>query len=347
MTLPVAAEQLPIFGRKYKLQVLTQDSQQTVLTVSDSAFEPEALRITFDVEMTAWQVLWTAQIVIYNLNFAVTDALLGQGVPAPIPGGQTPIRKNMRVILSAGYQNGKFGTIWDGYVLQALFERENQVDFKVTLTCVLGLYTVNKNFVSMTYTAELSSQMNTVRAMAGNSFSKIPVANLSPALATKGPLPRGRVVFGSPAKYLNEIAADNDMSWWLDSKGLNMGKIDEDIAQVATTAQVFTPTTGIIGTPTQTEGGVQVRLLLDPTVDIRKPIRCIHLDSTQIRQLPQHIGHLPPYLSTDGTYAVVRVRHTGDSRGQAWYTDCDCSLLAQNILAQRLRGLQQASEWIF
>jgi hypothetical protein len=335
----MSATSNPLFGRKFQLQI--KSASGTVITIPDPASGPNdpSLRVTFDVQTRAWKDLWSAQIVIYNLNEQVSNFILGQGQnsssqPAPSATGQAPpISQSMEVTLSAGYESpGKYGIIWDGYVLQPLFERENQVDFKVTLNCVLGLLSVGRNSYGNTISANTLSQMQIVQNMASGAYHPISLGTISPNLNKT--LPRAKTVFGSPRKILDEIARDNNMQWWLGQRGLlNVGKVDEDLTASLAAATVYTPTTGIVGTPQQTQFGVNFRVLLDPTVIVKKPLMCVNIDNTQIRQALKQVGVLQGILSQDGTYVVIGARYLGDTRGQNWYTDITGSLLAQDKMA--------------
>ena len=294
----------PLYGRKYQLTLKLPDSQgnQTVLDISDSSFEPGALRITFDVTTVAWQTYWSADIVIYNLDEPTgTQILSSQG---------------MEVSLSAGYQNSGYGVIWDGYVMQALWDRENVVDFKITLHCMIGFDDLTRNFINRTYAG--ISQQQLITRMAKDCFRPIGVQSISTKLDAQV-LPRGKTVFGNPKKYIDWVAADNNMMSWLTSKGLNM--TTPAAALPGGTATVYTPATGLIGTPEQTDQGVMFRVLLDSSIQIKNPLMQVKIDNTIIRQQKRNIGELPHFLDSDGQYIVTMARYVGDSRGNDWYTE--------------------------
>lgn len=331
----------PQFLRKYNLVVSSPaNSSGPPTTISfNSDGEPYALRLMFSIR-TAWFArLWEAEIVIYNPNEQTANFLLTQGntsgvAPQPSAGQQTlPLQQGMPVTLSAGYQGdgANYGVIWDGYVLQVLWERENQTDFKITLNCIIGLDTLNRSPIIGAY-GEALKQSDIVRKMANDCYHPIPIGTISPNLSDKT-LPRGKVVFGNPRKYLSEIARDNNAQWWLGPKGaLNMGKLTTDIPD--SPDLTYTPTTGLIGTPQQTQSGVNFRVLLNANVAVKNPPMVIKLDNTQIRQLMKQVGNLPPsILSQDGTYVVVGVAYHGDTRGQEWYTDVTGMLMGKDLLA--------------
>src|SRR5947209_6671930 len=104
----VTPNQNPLFGRYYKLDVSIPNGAgnggTTVLTLASNSFEPEALRMTFDVQLYAFQAYWYAEICIYNLDQATTQQLLAQPQTGAAALGQ--IKQGMVATLSAGYQNG-------------------------------------------------------------------------------------------------------------------------------------------------------------------------------------------------------------------------------------------------
>lgn len=306
--------QLPLYGRKYKIEVTLPDADgsgsSTVLTVADSDFEPSSLRVTFDIFTMYWRWYWTADIEIYNLDQSTTDAILN---PPPF------IAQGMTVKVSAGYQNGNYGLIWSGPVFQPLWERRNVTDFVITLHCILGLDELTRNNISGSYAAQ-TNQTDLIRQMAAQAFRPIKIADggLSDKIKdTK--LSRGGAFFGNSHKLISQIAEDNNMQWWQNGDGLRVGKIDDDVS--AEPQITYTPDTGLIGTPQQTQWGVQFRTLLDPRAQVQKPAMAVKIDQTSIVVAKKQIGELPGVLDANGIYIVGAVRYLGDTRGPDWYSE--------------------------
>jgi hypothetical protein len=90
-----------IFGRAWKLTVETKAGP--TITISNSAWDTEALKITFEVEQMALQAYWFADISIYNMNAATEQTILGTGGASPNTQGaaNTPIVQGDTVTLSA------------------------------------------------------------------------------------------------------------------------------------------------------------------------------------------------------------------------------------------------------
>lgn len=302
----------PRFGRQWEVQVRVPGEWIT-LSTSDvkNGFEP--LRVTFDTMQVAFGALWYGDITVYNLDGETQQTLLREG---------------MEVIVNAGYVNGPYGEIFRGRVFQPMWDRENVVDFRTTLRCLVG-YDVLTGFISANRSA-FASQDDLVRQMAKAAITP-PVwqsngkreptqwsLDVDESLQHKK-LERGVVMFGDVRKYVDQIARDNYMQWWYDlSDQLHIRDITKNPDP---NILVYTPQTGIVGTPQQTEDGVNFRVLLDPRLEVRYPAKQAKLDNTSIEQLKRRIGELPSILDKTNTYIVAGVRHIGDSRGNEWYSE--------------------------
>ena len=313
-SVPNTLKQYPLFGRKYQITISIPNedgASQQVLNVADSSFEPEALRATFEIYTPAIQAaFWYAEVCLYNLDQQTTDKIL-----------QRPIKQGMTVTVSAGYQSGNYGVIWSGPVFQPFFARENSVDFKITLNCILGLDELSRGFISGTYAAG-TTQFDLVQRIADQAFSGTSNSKISSNLKS-GKAPRGGVFFGSPVSHLTDIAEDNNMQWWFNPSGLALGRADDD-TPTSSVDFVYTPGAGgIIGVPQQTQYGVNFRVLLDPRIQVRRPLPVVKIDNTSIQLLKRQIGQLIGILDQNGEYIVVAARHYGDTRGNEWYTEID------------------------
>jgi hypothetical protein len=348
---------IPLFGRSYNLQLLIPNSSggSDLLTITDSTWEPEALRITFDVQTSWWSTPWYADISIYNLGEAATNQILGAGTQQQsgvnsISGSGTKVQQNMEVILSAGYQGANtYAAIWDGYVLQPTWERENQTDFKLTLHCMNWLGAVSSNWINKNW-GPLVQQQQIIADIAAKAFNSIGTAANNTQTLTNKTLPRGKTEFGNPGKPLMEIMRDNNLQWWLGQKGLlNFTGLSGTAAQQtpidSSNPLVCTPgntsTVGdcvIIGTPRQTQLGVDVRLLLDSRVQVKIPCMSIKIDNSSIQQLLYQVGTNPGLLNQTGTYAVIGAHYHGDTRGNNWYVDVTGWYLASAQLAALAAG---------
>jgi hypothetical protein len=227
--------------------------------------------------------------------------------------------------------------IWTGQVFQPLWERQNVVDFKLTLHCIIGYVQDVQNFIAFPVGTG-STQIQILEKIAGEATNGIAIdsiGDLQNASAATSPLPRGKVVFGRPGDYLNAIARSNNLLYYLGPNGINVRTLNPPSGQTTPdlvygpswppgknvtipeqTAGQYTPT--LIGTPRQTQKGVEFRVLMDSRVRLGSVVQ---LNMSAIQQLPQYPGQYRSILDQDNTYVVCGIKHIGDTWGDDWFTD--------------------------
>jgi len=281
--------------RKYR--VLITDRDNVALDVSD-------LRCTFQIEKKAIQSVNYASITIYNLSSSAEASI---------------IREGHRVVVEAGYEDGAYGKIFDGEVFQPLFDRENVVDYKLTLHCIDGDSLLHMNFVNFAMGAGYDYNA-VITNMAKSARTVIPINHITDDLK-KGQAPRGKIVFGDWRDKAREIALDNSAQFYINDGKLDVMKVT-DVSQDE--ALVISPETGLIGTPQQIENGFRFRCLLNPDIRLTNPCMRIKLDHSIIQQEKAIQGQYISMLDQDMFGIVIGITHTGDTRGQEWYTDAIC-----------------------
>lgn len=320
------------WGRAYELTVYTtQDGSGTAAAVlSCNAWEPEALRITFDINETAVQSpWWFGEICVYNMN----DSSI-----------QSALFNAQWVTLKAGYQSvavqnesgqSPLGIIWSGCVMQVLYERESVIDNKITFHCLATNTKLSRglNF-SM---GPLATQAQVVSRMVGAVPTDVVITPMPEELANNQYV-RARTLFGITDKYFAQISLGNDMTWFRTTKGVQIGQLisasqTPDLVYSVPPPQspplpanwnnpTSTTTYTILGSPQQTDSGVIFRVLLDPRLIVKLPALLVRIDNTVIRQMKANIPQAPLIpLDVDNSYVVGSVRHRGDSRGNDWYSE--------------------------
>lgn len=323
---------IPFFGQAWELVVgyNTASGSPTYETISTDSWDPEALRIVFEVQnATIQSPWWYADIIIYNLN---TEAI------------QSLIFNASWVTLKAGFQTGPTlsGVIWDGPILQVLYDQEDVVNQRITLHCQANPLVMNEGVVSFSM-----GVFSTQAQMLSKAAAAI---NLPPISQTAGTLsayaqqalsakayPRGNTVFGKIGSLMSQVADDQFLSTYRDGYKAYM----TDLGQPGTTPPapdfVFCPpnapgaavpagtTPTIIGTPRQVPQGVVFTVLLDPRLKVQLPPIVIQL----LRTLPIQLaiqpgpgaGNINTPLDANLVFFLAQVKHVGDSRGNDWYTE--------------------------
>lgn len=352
-----SASTTPFFGRAYSLTVTptTGPSANTAIIISSDQFGPAALRFTFDITQYAFSAFWFAEITIYNCDGPITS-----GPSAGVNLYQAIIQEGDLVTVSAGYQADYPApnvppSIWTGQVFYATKDRLDVVDQRLTLHCILSRALTTQNFINNTLPA-LSTQFSQAQFIAQKSITPIGM-NSSQVQAVLGAtqLPRGKSYFGNPHHYLTHLADQSNAVSWFNSHSWNTDSLQNPVGTLAATyapvepgggppARVNGVTLSLIGTPQQTQYGVNFRVLLDPNVQIAPPLPQVAIAKQFIRQAPIAYGtNLPPVpLNAQDQYVVVGVRFWGDTRGNPWYSDI--TGIAQIQQAIQMLGQSQKAD---
>ena len=285
----------PLYLRKYR--VLVVDKNNNALDVSD-------LRCTFMIEKKALQAVNYADITIYNLTGPTEQAIIKEG---------------QRVIVEAGYQDGAYGVIFDGDIFQPLWDRENVVDYKLTLHCISGDSFLKQNFIAFSKNAGYD-YMEIIKDISVRARTPIPLGHITSNLDSN-PSPRGKVIFGNAKDHLRNIARGNNAQMFADDGKLHITKIT-DVPQGQ--ALVLSPQTGLVGTPQQIDYGFSFRCLINPTITIVNPSMMVKIDNSLLRQKKAIIGQIVSMIDQDMVGLVIGITTVGDTRGQEWYQDVVC-----------------------
>lgn len=326
ITSPLTLQSRQIWLRRWDILVYESDGGSPPILLTSSDFGPNALRATFDIQTATFTDRWYADIEIFNLDSKTTDTLL---------------TKDMKVIVNAGYKNAQYGEIYRGRILQPAWERENATDFRTTLHCMMGYSKEGSNFINKAR-GQGATQRDIIQHIADNTREQLRIKNLS-GINNTVKLPRGQVYFGNPERLFRQVCDANAARFWNEDDGLSFGGFADDgfatdvvndpaLYGNATTpsysrpidiaqAIVYSPSTGIVGTPQGTQDGIVFRVLLDNRVRPRVPMQQVAIDNSSIRIAKWNVGEWPSILDRDGVYMVRGVHHSGDTRGQQWYTE--------------------------
>jgi hypothetical protein len=145
-------------------------------------------------------------------------------------------------------------------------------------------------------------------------------------VATGGILPTGKTMWGMGKVAMGVIAKNNNCRWSIQNGTLTLIPNDGFLPGAPV---VMNSSTGMIGSPEATENGIMVRCYINPLIKIGG---AVHIDNKLISQAVVHdMGQIawgsqyyPATTSADGTYRVLVIDHSGDTRGNEWETELTC-----------------------
>lgn len=264
------------------------------------------LRIKFSVKRSDTMTPNVADIRVYNLE------------------EQTAIRirkEFTRVILQAGYESN-FGVIFQGNIKQVILGRESATDTFIDIIAGDGDRAYNFAVVNSTIAKGGTQRDQINAALTAMAPKGVTAGNLG--IQPTNQLPRGKSMYGNARNYLRDAAQTTQSSWSIQDEKVNFVAKK---AYLPGESVVLTSKTGMVGTPQQTNEGVNVKCLLNPNIRIATRVK---IDNASIQRfkinlsVPNSAANIPAPLTADGVYYVLVVEHSGDTRGVDWYSSLIC-----------------------
>ena len=295
-----------------------------IVSGQDDGLELAGLRVKFTIRQSDLSTPNTATIRVFNVASSTIDIIQAE---------------YSRVVLQCGYEDTALGTRFDGALVQVRRGREDGKDTYVDLLCTDGLQAFTLASVNTTLVAGSSMQQRldvlTAAFKAQGALDPAIYADLS------GPaLPRGKVLWGMARDYMDGVASAVDGRWSFQS---NAPTLIADNAYVDGPVVQVNSQTGMVSIPEQTQGGIRVKVLINPEIRVGGRIQLSNDDINQQQISVSKDGIAQnayiPKLNAQGLYRVVVMDDEGDTRGQEWYSDLTC--LDSTIPPQSLvnRGL--------
>jgi hypothetical protein len=239
------------------------------------------------------------------------------------------------VEIQGGYgdsASGNYGLLFSGTVIQTRNGRIDQRDSYVDITAADGDEAYNYSTLAVSLAAGTTPRDTVQTLLQTMAKHGITAGYVAPSLGEGNHRVRGRVYFGLTRDELRNFCRANNMVWSVQDGKLTMIAGD---GYVPGSIPVISPSTGLIGVPEQTEAGINVRVLLNPSIKIGQIIK---LDSSNVNQLRYGLDGVNKEttihnlytlqkvvnLSRDGHYYVLSINHSGDTRGNEWYSDLTC-----------------------
>lgn len=279
------------------------------LIVSDrslNGIDLSKLRIKFVVKRSDTMTPNVADIRVYNLEEETARQIK---------------KEFTTVTLQAGYE-GNYGVIFRGNIKQVILGRESATDTFIDIVAGDGDRAYNFAIINSTIAAGARQSDQVNAAVTAMTPKGVTAGHLGDFPTSQ--LPRGKVMYGNARNYLRDVAQTTNKSWSIQ---------DEKVTFVSNKSYlpgervVLTSKTGMIGTPQQTNEGVNVKCLLNPNIKIASRIE---IDNKSVQRykinlsVPNSPANIPAPLTADGVYYVLVAEHSGDNRGVEWYTNLIC-----------------------
>lgn len=229
------------------------------------------------------------------------------------------------VLLSAGYVDGPFATIFRGSIKEVRRGKLSPTDTFTDIYAADGDTNYVFGFANQAFGrgATPQQQLDAYRQALGGPTNGLN-ARYAPGVVTAPavPLPRSKVGFGMARARLRNLAAGQQWTWSLVDGSLVainfQGYLD-------TEAIVLNSATGLVGMPVQTPGGVEATSLLNPKAQIGG---LVQIDEKSVIPAPINLQFAAinalPQIAADGFYRGYVIEHEGDTRGNPWYTHFTC-----------------------
>jgi hypothetical protein len=290
------------YGRDWTLLVVSG----TVENGQSEAIDLSQLRIKFVVKRSNIMTPNIADIRVYNLN----------------PDTALRIKKEFKaVIFEAGYV-GNRGVIFKGNIKQVIIGRESATDTFVDIIAGDGDRAFNFAIMKSSIAAGVDLKTQVKEAIKSMNLKGVTEGFLDSLPDNK--LPRGKVFYGNASDILRTLAQTGNSEWSIQDEKVNLVKRDSFLPGAPVKLNVDS---GMIGTPQQTNEGVNVKCLLNPNIKVGGRIE---INNSSIARLKIDLSvagtssNLPALLSNDGNYFVLVAEHSGDTRGVDWYTSMVC-----------------------
>lgn len=282
------------------------------------ALDLSAMHFKFQISQQDAESPNNASIRVYNLSE---------------PTAQRVQREFTRVVVSAGYEGSAYGALFDGTIKQFRKGRESTTDTFLDILAADGDLGYNFGAVNATLGAgsNVRQRIEAITKEMGFNQGFLPdFTGINPQT-----LSRGKVLFGMGRAYMRGAANSIGATWSIQNGAV---QVLELTGYLPGEAVVINSLSGMIGIPEQTQDGIKVRCLINPRLKVGGLVRLNNKDITRLTQ--QNKNDPVPFNQwvgiqyaakiadgADGTYRVYVIDHTGDSRGQEWYSDLVCLAL--------------------
>lgn len=286
------------FGRYCRLLVGSSDLVVTGTDAENSdyyALDFTGLRVQFEVVKSYVGTPNTARITIYNLSKSTRERLTTEFD---------------RITLEAGYDDDN-GVLFNGEIFNVFHERR-QPDYASIIYASDGGFNFREAFTNVSYGAGVSLE----RVLTGlaNDMQLNVGENLISG-ASELIFPSGWQFCGDTPKALDLLADSFSFNWSIQTGKLYIVPEGETLSRPKYS---ITSESGMIGSPTLTERGIDVQTLLNWQLTPNEEINVVSLGQT-VNYQALNINYAQDRV-VYGDFIARKITHRGDTRGNDWYS---------------------------
>jgi hypothetical protein len=299
-----------------------------------------SLRVNFQVRKNTLQSPNLFNARIYNLSKETMAKVIEQ----------------KKVSLSAGYRHGRYGVIYRGTVVQFVKGKENATDTYLEIQAGDG-DTLVFDALNTSYDKGTTNEA-TVKDALSKLGGGIKTGTIDMGDWGKQQLVRQRAYSGMIINFMRDHMNAGNLQFFVDDEQAHV--IARNKYRPGATIEL-SPTTGLVGIPEVTPQGIQARCLLNPNLVLGGLIKIStdllsgvpYTPGSSIKKESGQAGgggsfpapDIPfesrfpvatwgaqlnsAFTSPTGTYKILLLEHTGDTRGNPWYSEMICVALDQ------------------
>jgi hypothetical protein len=271
--------------RNYTLAIIGEDGQTRIIS---------GLRIQFEVQKFIYGRANTCALKIYNASEDTLSLLE---------------KKFTKIILNAGYGTD-LSLLFSGDV-RNVFQRRDSVDSILEVYAADGEVPLLNSIFNKSY--EGSVDIKQIITEVAGSFKDVVLGVVS-GLPEGADKLLGQSLSGSSKDIMDTYAQEYGFNWSIDDGVLNI--ISEESAIALTNVILVTSKTGMIGSPTITDIGVDVTTLLNTEFSPNRLFR-IQSVGAELQVGNLFVGKAKRTVA-EGTYKVTECLFKGDSRDGQW-----------------------------
>ena len=237
--------------------------------------------------------------------------------------------------LSQAFPSMSVKPIFMGNIIQARKLLANTTDSVLEITAVDGDVQMTTAFTNIsvkagqtsksTMEAATAAALNDLRRLQNTGITAMPfVLNYE---ENQGVLHRGKTIVSPYYDALRAFGANNSADVYFEDGSptvLGRDSINGPLIEIS-------PSSGLIGLPTQTFNGINVRCTLNASlvrgggIKLNNKLIQVQALGTGLGEFKDYVVNITPILDgIVGNYKILAVNHVGDTRGQDWYTDLIC-----------------------